>query len=85
VLHVAAKGGHDATVSMLVEASGADKDAAHEDGRTAVNFAAQYGHETTIRMLFETLGADNSPTERRANCAALCHQGWPWKLGQDAL
>ena len=53
-LHAAARGGHDAVVSLMLE-QGADLSIEDENGWTSLHFAAKEGHVSTCSMLCQHL------------------------------
>ena len=60
-LHIAAMGGNDAIVRLLVSDFGADKQAKTGNGSMALHLAAANGSDSTVRLLVSDLGADIDP------------------------
>ena len=65
--HLAAKNGHLDVMRLLLEA-GADKDAATQNGYTALHFAAEQGHLDVMRLLLEA-GADKNAATQNGHTA----------------
>ena len=61
-LHIAAMGGNEAMVRLLVSELGADKGAKTGDGSRALHLAAANGNDSTVRLLISEFGADKEAT-----------------------
>ena len=64
-LHWAAKGGHEATAKLLLDA-GANLDEEDDHGNTQLHWAARRGHEATVKLL---LDAGANPDEKALSLA----------------
>ena len=74
-MHVGAEGGHANVCKLLAEA-GADLDATHDDGQTALHAGAHHGHEDVMKALIE--GGENinsRMTDGRTPLFACCIEG----------
>ncbi|RYP61545.1 hypothetical protein DL771_010106 [Monosporascus sp. 5C6A] len=58
LLRLAARGGHKATVKLLLETGEVDVDSKDKDGRTPLSWAAKDGHEAVVKLLLGTGKAD---------------------------
>ena len=69
-LHIAAMGGNDAMVRLLVSDLKADKEATTRDGPTALHLAAANGNDSTVRLLVSEFRADKEalPGMGRRHC-----------------
>lgn len=63
VLFLAAKGGHEAVIKVLLERGKVDINATDKIGRTALMLAAESGREAVVRLLLQICNANINATD----------------------